>query len=141
MKLSTDKRTDGPIINEKMSELSWKVPELRVGHDFVQEVENEKELEDILQDDTPTMADQPAVLLSYTASDDETTPPANGSGDADTDLSVVNVVAVDSPSSSVYRGSLPREGALQLSLSPASSLLAVPGQAGSSRRRHRWICR
>ena len=154
-----------------MAEFSWQVPEVRVGQDDgddpmdveehhieLEQLEQQRQLQQRqlqLQDDTPTLVEQPAVLC-YEASDDETTPPANGSSQKHQqllplDCDVLSITATNGPdsasgcslsSSSIYRGSLPREGALPLSLSPASSLLAVPGQAaGNSRRRHSWICR
>ena len=150
-----------------MAEFSWQVPEVRVGQDDcdgpmdveehhieLEQLEQQRQLQLQLQDDTPTLVEQPAVLC-YDASDDETTPPGNGSSQPHQqllppldccDVSISTTNGPDSASgcssSSIYRGSLPREGALPLSLSPASSLLAVPGQAaGNSRRRHSWICR
>ena len=150
-----------------MAEFNWQVPEVRVGQDDgddpmdveehhieLEQLEQQRQLQ--LQDDTPTLVERPTVLC-YDASDDETTtPPSHPNGSSKNpqllplDCDVLSISATNgsdsasacSLSSSIYRGSLPREGALPLSLSPASSLLAVPGQAaGNSRRRHSWICR
>lgn len=130
-----------------MSEMSWMVPEVRVGDISLPEIRQCD-----VDDDGACTASDADPRLEH---DDE--PPAGSpvasqpkwfvmdAGDAgqpgDAEPDAARLLGIE------MRGNLPREGALPLSAaSPQSaqsglgaSLLAVPWQA--PRRRHSWICR